>query len=160
MAGLKGITMAVDVETGRFTVGVFQDIAWAEKGVDALRRGGITADSLSILGKASPEMAAFIERALGTAESLDVHDLGPALARGPIVMALQGSDRGLTEKGIAATMRRVGFQAHDGRIFDVLTARGGVLVAVHSEPRAADALAILLSYGGGNAAIGAWTGRV
>ena len=40
-------------------------------------------------------------------------------------------------------MRRVGFQAHDGRIFEVLTARGGVLVAIHSEPRAADALAIL-----------------
>ena len=38
--------------------------------------------------------------------------------------------------------------------------RGGVLVAIKSEPRAADALAILHSYGGGNAAIGAWTGRV
>ena len=37
---------------------------------------------------------------------------------------------------------------------------GGVLVAIHSEPRAADALAVLHSYGGGNAAIGAWTGRV
>ena len=57
-------------------------------------------------------------------------------------------------------MRRVGFQAHDGRIFETLTARGGVLVAIHSEPRAADALALLHSYGGGNAAIGAWTGRV
>jgi hypothetical protein len=31
-------------------------------------------------------------------------------------------------------MRRVGFQAHDGRIFEALTARGGVLVAIHSEP--------------------------
>ena len=38
--------------------------------------------------------------------------------------------------------------------------RGGVLVAIHSEPRAADALAVLHSYGGGNAAIGAWSGRV
>ena len=42
-------------------------------------------------------------------------------------------------------MRRVGFQAHDGRIFHVLTGRGGVLVAIHSEPRAADALAVLHS---------------
>ena len=57
-------------------------------------------------------------------------------------------------------MRRVGFQTHDGRIFEALTARGGVMVAIHSEPRAADALAVLHSYGGGNAAIGAWTGRV
>lgn len=152
--------MAVELETGCFTVGVFQDIAWAEKGIEALRREGLAVESLSILGKASPEMAAFIERELGAPQSLDIHDLGPAMARGPIVAALQRNDRGLTEKGIAGTMRRVGFQAHDGRIFHVLTGRGGVLVAVHSEPRAADALAILLSYGGGNAAIGAWTGRV
>jgi hypothetical protein len=62
--------------------------------------------------------------------------------------------------GLAGTMRRVGFQPHDARIFEVLTGRGGVLVAVRSEPRAADALAILHSYGGGNAAIGAWSGRV
>ena len=152
--------MAVDVETGRFTVGVFQDIAWAEKGVEALRNQGIATEALSILGKASTEMAAFIERTIGAPQTLDVHDLGPAAARGPLIVALQGNDQGLTTTGIAGTMRRVGFQAHDGRIFHVLTGRGGVLVAVHSEPRAADALAILHSYGGGNAAIGAWTGRV
>ncbi len=152
--------MAVEVETGRFTVGVFQDIAWAEKGVDALRRQGLAVESLSILGKASPEMSAFIERMLGTPLSLDIHDLGAAMTRGPLIAALQGSDQGLSKMGIAATMRRVGFQAHDGRIFEVLTGRGGVLVAIHSEPRAADALAVLHSYGGGNAAIGAWTGRV
>lgn len=152
--------MAVEVETGRFTVGVFQDIPWADKGVDALRKQGLLVESLSILGKDSPEMAAFIERTLGGSQSLDVRDLGPVLGRGPIIAALQGSDEGLRTLGIAGTMRRVGFQAHDGRIFHVLTGRGGVLVAIHSEPRAADALAVLHSYGGGNAAIGAWTGRV
>jgi hypothetical protein len=71
-----------------------------------------------------------------------------------------GGPQDLRKLGLAGTMRRVGFQAHDGRIFDTLTGRGGVLVAIKSEPRAADALAILHSYGGGNAAIGAWTGRV
>ena len=156
----KDLRMAVEVETGRFTVGVFQDIAWAEKGIDALRKQGLAVESLSIIGKASPEMAAFIERQLGSSQSFEVHDLGPAMARGPLVAALQGSDQGLTKAGIAGTMRRVGFQPHDGRIFHVLTGRGGVLVAIHSEPRAADALAVLHSYGGGNAAIGAWTGRV
>ena len=40
-------------------------------------------------------------------------------------------------------MRRVGFQSHDGRIFEALAGRGGVLVAIRSEPRAADALALL-----------------
>ena len=152
--------MALDVETGRFTVGVFQDIAWAEKGVDALRREGIAVEALSILGKASPELSAFIERTLGEPDALEIHDLGPAMARGPLVAALQAGDQGLTKAGIAGTMRRVGFQPHDGRIFHVLTGRGGVLVAIHSEPRAADALAVLHSYGGGNAASGAWTGRV
>ena len=76
------------------------------------------------------------------------------------MVTLQGSDGELTKRGIAASMRRVGFQPHDGRIFETLTGRGGVLVAVRSEPRAADALALLHSYGGGNAAIGAWTGRL
>lgn len=150
-----------EVATRLFTVGVFQDVAWADKGIQALKQRGLPAESLTILGRESPELSALIEGALGgPAETLEVRDLGSALARGPLVEALQGSDKGLAHLGIAGTMRRVGFQAHDGRIYEVLTARGGVLVAVHSEPRAADALAVLLSYGGGNAAIGAWTGRV
>jgi len=152
--------MALEVEAGRFTVAVFQDIAWAEKGVDALRKHGIAVDALSILAKASPEIGGFIDRTLGAPQSLDIHDLGAAMGRGPLLAALQGDDQGLAKTGIAGTMRRVGFQPHDGRIFHVLTGRGGVLVAIHSEPRAADALAVLHSYGGGNAAIGAWTGRV
>ena len=152
--------MALEVESGRFTVGVFQDLAWAERGIDALLKQGLAAESLSILGKASPELSAFIERTIGAPQTLDVHDLGSAVARGPLRAALQGTDQGLAKTGIAGTMRRVGFQAHDGRIFHVLTGRGGVMVAIHSEPRAADALAVLHSYGGGNAAIGAWTGRV
>ena len=85
---------------------------------------------------------------------------GAVLARGPLVGALQGVSGDLSRLGLAGTMRRVGFQAHDGRIYEALTSRGGVLVAIHSEPLAADVLAILHSYGGGNAAIGAWTGRV
>lgn len=152
--------MATEVDTGRFTVGVFQDLEWATRGVEALKKQGLAAESLSILGKASPALAAFIERELGTSLSIEILDLGASVARGPLVAALQGGDQGLVKLGISGTMRRVGFQAHDGRIFDALTARGGVLVAIHSEPRAADALAVLHSYGGGNAAIGAWTGRV
>jgi hypothetical protein len=152
--------MATEVESGRFTVGVFQDVEWAARGVDALKKNGLAIESLTILGKTSPALSALIERELGAPQSLDIPDVGQAVARGPLLAALQGTDQGLIKLGIAGTMRRVGFQAHDGRIFDALTARGGVLVAIHSEPRAADALAVLHSYGGGNAAIGAWTGRV
>lgn len=151
----------IDVDAGRFTVGVFQDVAWAEKGLDALQKAGLPAESLSIVAKDSPDVARLIERTLGApGERLELAGIGAVLARGPLVDALQGSARDLPKLGMASTMRRVGFQSHDGRIFEVLTARGGVLVAIRSEPRAADALAILHSYGGGNAAIGAWTGRV
>ena len=151
----------IDVETARFTVGVFQDVAWAEKGIAALKKAGLPAESLTILAKESPEVRSLIERALGSpGEPMEVGGTGTVLARGAMVAALQGPARDLAKLGLSRTMRRVGFQAHDARIYEALTARGGVLVAIHSEPRAADALTVLLSYGGGNAAIGAWTGRV
>jgi hypothetical protein len=144
-----------------FTVGVFQDLAWAQKGVDALIRAGFPVESLTILAKDGPDAAAFIQRALGApAERIDLVGIGAAVARGSLVPVLQGQGTDLAKLGLAGTMRRVGFQAHDGRIFDALTARGGVMVAIEGDPRAADALAILHSYGGGNAAIGAWAGRV
>ena len=82
------------------------------------------------------------------------------MRHGPLVEALQGADGALGENGVAATMRRAGFQAHDGFIFETLTSRGGVLIAIEGESRAADALALLHAYGGGNAAIGAWRGRL
>jgi hypothetical protein len=151
----------VETDVERFTVGVFQDLAWAQKGVDALIRAGFPVVSLTILCKDGADAAAFIERVLGApADRIDLAGIGPAVARGSLVPALQGAAGDLAKLGLAGTMRRVGFQAHDGRIFDALAARGGVLVAIKGDPRAADALAILHSYGGGNAAIGAWTGRV
>ena len=150
----------IEVDAGRFTVGVFQDVAWATKGLDALKRAGFPAESLTILAKDTPDAAALIEKTLGAGERIEIGGLGSILVRGPLLEALQGSARDLGKRGIAGTMRRVGFQAHDGRIFEALAGRGGILVAIRSEPRAADALAILHSYGGGNAASGAWTGRV
>lgn len=151
----------IEVETGRFTVGVFQDAVWAAKGLEALKQAGLAQESLTILAKESPEASALIEKTFGSAgERMELAGIGAAVMRGPLVGALQGGARDLAAQGLSGTMRRIGFQSHDGRIFETLTARGGILVAVHSEPRAADALAILFSYGGGNAAIGAWTGRV
>ena len=151
----------IEVDTGRFTVCVFQDVAWAQKGLGALKRLGLPADAFSIIARESPEVAALFEQTLNSAgERHDIAGLGAVLVRGPLLEALEGPDRDLAKRGLSGTMRRVGFQPHDGRIFEALTARGGVLVAIRSEPRAADALAILHSYGGGNAAIGAWTGRL
>jgi hypothetical protein len=151
----------VDVEAGRFTVGVFQDTAWAAKGIAALLDAGLPPASLTIISKDTADAAALLEKTLGASASrLDIAGVGPSVLHGPMVDALQGSLKDFTKLGLANAMRRVGFQPHDGRIFEALVARGGILVAVHSEPRAADALAVMFSYGGGNAAIGAWTGRV
>lgn len=150
-----------EVSAGLFTVGVFQDVAWADKGIQALKAQSFPTEALSLIAKDSPEVAALAERTFAApAATLDLRGIGTVRARGPLVDALQGSDGALTRQGIAATARRVGFQPHDGRIFETLTGRGGVLVAVASEARASDALAVLHSYGGGNAAIGAWGGRV
>ena len=144
-----------------FTVGVFQDLEWAHRGLDALVDEGFASESLSLISKETPEAAVLLRRIFGVdGGKLDIARIGPVVAHGPLVGTLQGRARDLDRAGMAATMRRAGFQAHDGFIFETLTARGGVLVGVHSAPRAADALAVLFAYGGGNAAIGAWTGRV
>jgi hypothetical protein len=150
-----------DVDTGLFTVAVFQDAAWAGKGIDALKQATFPAESLSILAKDGADAASLIQKTFGAdADRLDVATVGSVVGRGRLLDALQGPSRDLGKLGIAVTMRRVGFQPHDGRIFESLVGRGGIMVAIRSEPRAADALAIMHSYGGGNAAIGAWAGRV
>jgi len=153
--------MAQHDEEQWFTMCVFQDTDWAGRGLDALKEKGFGADSISVLSKQTVENDAFVKEKLGfNADHLDVRGMGTLVAVGPLVGALQGDDEGLGRTGIAATIRRVGFQAHDGFIYQTLTERGGVLVAVEGQPRAADALALFHSYGGGNAAIGAWNGRV
>ena len=150
-----------ELVTDRFTVGVFKDIEWAERGIAALTRHGFAPQSLSFLAKASPEIDALAERVFGARPPhVEVKNLGETVAHGPLVAALNGEGGELSSLGIAATARHAGFQAHDGVIFERLTERGGVLVAVTSESRAAEALTTFHSFGGGNAAIGAWAGRV
>ena len=144
-----------------FTVCVFQDTEWASRGLDALKDKGFNDETISVLSRQTSDSSALVEKTFGVEPaSIEVKGLGAVVARGPLVGALQGSDDALGRTGVAATIRRAGFQGHDGFIFQTLTERGGVLVAVESESRAADALALFHSYGGGNAAIGAWSGRV
>ena len=148
-------------ETGRFTVGVFKDMAAAEAGIGALTRQGFAHEALSIMAKGEPQAGEFIQRMVGKAAGAVVlPHVGEVLAAGPLLSVLEGPSRDLARVGLAAAMKRAGFQSHDGHVFQALTDRGGVLVAVRSEPRAADALATMHCFGGGNAAIGAWTGRV
>ncbi|HSL23283.1 MAG TPA: hypothetical protein VK886_17270 [Vicinamibacterales bacterium] len=150
-----------DLATDRFTVGVFKDVASAEKGIGALERHGFPPQALSLIAVASPEVEAFAARVFGgKGQAAEVKNLGSALVHGPLIAVLNGNADDFPKLGIAATAGRAGFQQHDGVIFERLTARGGILIGVSSEGRASDAVATLHAYGGGNAAIGAWTGRV
>ena len=145
----------------RFTIGVFQDLSWAERGLDALTKHGFPPESLTILGQDSPELRALIEKRLqGPVEALTIHGIGAVAGCGPLLETLRQDGADLGADGLSSLIARAGFQRHDGQIYEKLTARGGVLVAIHNEPRAADALATLHAYGGGNAAIGAWSGRL
>ena len=133
-----------DVETGLFTVGVFQDVNWATRGVEGLKTAGFPVESITILGKDSHDLAALMASQLGASgDRMEVPGLGAVLVRGPLLEALDGAE--LKTAGLGATMWRAGFQQHDGRIYEALTARGGILVAVRSEPAAAAALALLLT---------------
>ena len=151
----------IEVAGGLFTVAVFQDAAWAQKAIDALTQAGFARESLTIIAKESPAVSSLVEKTFGKpGQRLELSGVGGVTALGPLISALQGASTDLATRGLSGTMNRVGFQAHDSRIFELLTGRGGVLVAVHNESRVSDALAICHSYGGGNAAIGAWRGRV
>ena len=55
----------VAVEAGRFTIGVFQDVAWAEKGIAALKQAGFVPESMTVLGKESVEAGALLMRTFG-----------------------------------------------------------------------------------------------
>lgn len=153
--------MAEVVERNLFTVGVFKDVPSADAGVAALAAQGFAPAAMSFMAKDGADAAALVERLIGRApDRLDLPVVGPAVAAGELLETLQGGARDLGKAGLAAAMRRAGFQPHDGLIYETLVSRGGVLVAVHGAPRVADALAVMLSHGGGNAAIGAWGGRV
>jgi hypothetical protein len=150
-----------EVETGRYTVGVFKDVPSAERGIEALKRQGFPAEALSLLAKETPDATALLQKVFGRIPGrIDLRSVGTTVGMGSLLDVLATPDGELARSGLSAALKRVGFQAHDGRIFETLTERGGVLVAVRSEPRAADALSTLHCYGGGNAAIGAWTGRL
>jgi hypothetical protein len=142
-------------------VGVFQDLDWARRGVAALIADGFEPDVLTVIAHESAAAEALIQELLGgTPARLTLKNVGAVVAKGPLLLDLQGRDGALVSAGLAATIGRAGFQSHDGYIYEQLLGRGGVLTAVRHQARASDALARLHAYGGGNAAIGAWAGKV
>ena len=88
-----------DATSSRFTVGVFQDVEWAERGLQALRQRGFAPESMTIIAKASPEVVDLVRRSLGSdGTAIDVAGLGSSVAKGPMVAVLQGQDSGLARK--------------------------------------------------------------
>ncbi|MGE3842392.1 MAG: hypothetical protein AB7I50_12475 [Vicinamibacterales bacterium] len=143
------------------TIGVFQDAVSAALGISALQRHAFTPDMLSVVARRETSLDAIVGQfASSHWASVTLPRLGDCVMAGLLGTMLEGEGALLASSGLAGCIRSVGFQAHDGRIFEMLLERGGVLVAVQSEPRAADALALLHAYGAGNAAIGAWHGRL
>jgi hypothetical protein len=163
--GEQGKGMAV-AETGRFvgglhTVAVFKDLEAAKLAVEVLRKKGFAAESISVLAKPSEPLPSWGTTATSrTLETISLPKLGEVLAAGPLIDALDAGPGRLVKAGLAMSMTGVGFQPHDGLIYEALVEKGGVLVAVRNEPRAADAITVFHNYGGGNAAIGAWSGRL
>jgi hypothetical protein len=137
-----------------FTIGVFKDVVWADRGLAALIADGFDPASLSVFARSSPEVEQLVRTHLESApEVTELPELGRVIGCGSI-LATFNADEALRTSGLAVACARAGFQRHDGYIFQALVERGGVLVAVDSVARAADALARLHAYGGGNAAIG------
>jgi len=94
--------------TDRFTVGVFQDTAWAQRGLDALKRAGFTPDMLTIVSKETGDASGLIQRVFGAGGGrIDLAGTGAVLAHGALVDALQGTAGDLPKLGIARTMQRV-----------------------------------------------------
>ena len=99
-----------------FAIGVFLDSEWASRGVDALTRDGFESQVLSIVAKHTPEASVLAERMFGAGSGqaeIEITGIGRAVALGPLVTALQGEDDGLGRTGVAATIRRAGFQITD-----------------------------------------------
>ena len=73
-----------NVEQTLFTVGVFKDMAWAERGIEALRQQGFQPSVTTVMVKDGPEAASFVQKATGAdAERLDLPKLGALLGAGP-----------------------------------------------------------------------------
>ena len=65
----------MDVDRQCFTVGVFQDVEWAERGLEALENEGLPAESLSLISKETPEAAELVQRIFGRRKR---HEAEPA----------------------------------------------------------------------------------
>src|ERR1700752_1458114 len=68
----------VETSADLFTIGVFQDLTWADKGLQALRAQGFPPDILSLIVKDTPESAAFAEQTFGEpASTMEIRAWAP-----------------------------------------------------------------------------------
>ena len=64
-----------------FTIGVFQDVEWAQRGLEALGKEGFAAESLSLITRQTPEAADLLKRTFGVdGDTMDVARVGSVVA--------------------------------------------------------------------------------
>ena len=82
----------IEVETGRFTVGVFGTLP-GRQGHRRAQAGGAAAESLTILAKDTPEAAALIELLGAAGDRFGLGAIGTVVGRGPLISALSPAAR-------------------------------------------------------------------
>ncbi len=81
-----------EVESGRYTVGVFKDVASAERGIEALKRQGFPAEALTMMAKDAPETSGLLQKVFGRVPGkVEVHGVGTTVAAGGLVTALDAT---------------------------------------------------------------------
>ena len=154
-------TAMVDVETGRFTVGVFQDVAWAAKGLEALSRrasAGVADHSReghARRGRAGREDARRRRGAARDRRRRRPSCTRPAGRGAAGQRARSGEARAWPARCAASAFRRT--TAAFSKRWSRAAASRRRSTASRARPTRWPSC---ISYGGGNAAIGAWTGRV
>ena len=89
-----------EVDTGRYTVGVFKDVPSAERGIEALKRQGFPSESLSLLAKDTPDAGALLQKVFGRMPGkVDVRSVGTAVGMGSLLDALGTPDGELARDG-------------------------------------------------------------
>jgi hypothetical protein len=148
-------------------VGLFERHGDAERAIGDLTAAGFTQDRIGIaardattrdrLGESTGVEAhdlgakvgagALVGGAVGALASLLIPGLGPVLAAGTLGAVLTGAGIGAGVGGLVGALTAWGVSEEDARHFEQGFTRGGTLVTVHADARAAEARNILRAAG-------------
>ena len=74
-----------EVETGRYTIGVFKDVASADRGIEALKRQGFAAEALTVLAQENPDTSGLLQKVFGrNPDKIELPGIGLAVGAGTL----------------------------------------------------------------------------